>query len=71
MRVKAFGQEITLGRELVRTPYINPEDDRMIPNTFEGIVLLPAAGHDPHLDYIASYLWRYKPGRKARILGGG
>jgi hypothetical protein len=61
-RAKFLGQEITAGRELVRTPYINPEDDRMIPNTFEGIVLLPAAERDdPHLDYIASYLWRFKP----------
>jgi outer membrane OprD family porin len=59
--VKLLGQEITAGRELVRTPYINPNDSRMIPLTFEGIVLLPAAGDDPHLDYIASYLWRYKP----------
>ncbi|MGE5260318.1 MAG: OprD family outer membrane porin [Actinomycetota bacterium] len=61
VRVKAFGQELTVGRELVRTPYINPEDDRMIPNTFQGIVLLPAAGNDPHLDYVAAYLQRYKP----------
>jgi len=59
--IKVLGQEITAGRELVRTPYINPNDSRMIPLTFEGIVLLPAAGDDPHLDYIASYLWRYKP----------
>lgn len=59
--VRLLGQEITAGRELVRTPYINPNDSRMIPLTFEGVVLLPAAGKDPHLDYIASYLWRYKP----------
>lgn len=59
--IKVLGQEITAGRELVRTPYINPNDSRMIPLTFEGVVLLPAAGDDPHLDYIASYLWRYKP----------
>lgn len=59
--VKLLGQEITAGRELVRTPYINPNDSRMIPLAFEGVVLLPAGGGDPHLDYIASYLWRYKP----------
>jgi hypothetical protein len=59
--IKFLGQEITAGRELVRTPYINPNDSRMIPNTFEGIVLLPDAGDDPRFDYIASYLWRYKP----------
>ena len=60
-RVKFLGQELTAGRELVRTPYINPNDDRMIPNTFEGIVLLPEGYGDRSLDYIASYLWRYKP----------
>ncbi len=59
--VRLLGQEITAGRELVRTPYINPNDSRMIPLTFEGVVLSPAAGEDPHVDYIASYLWRYKP----------
>lgn len=61
-RVTVAGQQITVGRQLVRTPYINPFDIRMIPLTFEGVVLLPdKPGADRSFDYIASYLTRYKP----------
>jgi outer membrane porin, OprD family len=60
-RLKYAGQELTAGRQLVRTPYINPNDFRMIPLTFEGVVLLPEEGKERNLDYIASYLWRFKP----------
>ena len=59
-RLKFAGQELTAGRQLVRTAYINPNDFRMIPLTFEGIVLLPEDKQEQKLDYIASYLWRYK-----------
>jgi hypothetical protein len=59
-RLKLAGQEITAGRQLVRTPYVNPYDIRMIPLTFEGVVLLPEK-KDKDLTYIASYLTRYKP----------
>lgn len=59
-RVKLAGQEISVGRQLVRTPFINPFDVRMIPYTFEGVVLLPENGSQT-VDYIASYLTRYKP----------
>jgi len=59
-RIKVAGQEITAGRELVRTPYVNPYDVRMIPLTFEGVVLVPE-NKERKLNYIASYLTRYKP----------
>ncbi|HSD92824.1 MAG TPA: OprD family outer membrane porin, partial [Methyloceanibacter sp.] len=59
-RIRFAGQEITAGRQLVRTPYVNPYDIRMIPLTFEGVVLLPE-NKDRNLNYIASYLTRYKP----------
>jgi len=59
-RLKLAGQEIVAGRQLVRTPYINPYDVRMIPLTFEGVLLLPE-NKDRAVDYIASYLSRYKP----------
>lgn len=46
----------------MRTPYINPYDSRMIPLSFEGVVLVPERqGPDTAFDYIASYLTRYKP----------
>lgn len=59
--LKFAGQEVTIGRQLVRTPYLNPFDVRMIPLTYEGVVLLPERHGQQPLDYIASYLWRYKP----------
>lgn len=59
-KFKFAGQELTVGRQLVRTPYVNPYDVRMIPLTFEGIVLVPQDQHQG-FDYIASYLTRYKP----------
>lgn len=59
-RINLAGQEITAGRQLVRTPYVNPYDIRMIPLTFEGVVLLPE-NKGRNLTYIAAYLTRYKP----------
>jgi hypothetical protein len=67
-RMKFAGQELTVGRQLVRTPYINPFDVRMIPLTFEGIVLLPESKENQKLDYIASYLSRYKPLNTERFI---
>jgi outer membrane porin, OprD family len=66
-RMRFAQQELTVGRQLVRTPYINPYDVRMIPLTFEGIVLLPER-KDQELNYIASYLWRYKPRDQADFI---
>ncbi|MGD8528259.1 MAG: OprD family outer membrane porin [Methyloceanibacter sp.] len=61
-RIKLAGQELTGGRMLVRTPYINPFDIRMIPLTFEGITLTPEdRGPDQPFDYMVSYLTRFKP----------
>jgi len=60
-KLKFSGQELTLGRQLVRTPYLNPFDVRMIPLTYEGAVLLPERRPQQPLDYIVSYLWSYKP----------
>ena len=61
-RLKFSGQELTVGRQLVRTPYINPFDVRMIPLTYEGVVLLPERRAQQPVDYTLSYLWSYKPG---------
>lgn len=61
VRLKLAGQELSAGRQLIRTAFINPNDNRMIPLTFEGLILVPEHRRDLELDYIASYLWRYKP----------
>jgi hypothetical protein len=61
VRLKLAGQEASFGRQLIRTAYMNPRDNRMIPLTFEGIILVPERRENQGLDYIASYLWRYKP----------
>ena len=45
-------------RQLVNQPYINPIDNRMTPNTFEGIT---AGGKVGVVEYFAGYLWKIKP----------
>lgn len=68
-RIRFAGQQVTVGRQIVRTPYVNPYDSRMIPITFEGIVLVPDdQGPDQTVDYIASYLTRYKPRNQANFI---
>jgi hypothetical protein len=45
-------------RQLVEQSYINPQDNRMTPNTFEGVTL---GGKVGWLQYLAGFLWRIKP----------
>jgi len=45
-------------RQLINQPYINPIDNRMTPNTFEGIT---AGGKVDVIEYLAGYLWKIKP----------
>jgi hypothetical protein len=45
-------------RQLVNQPYINPIDNRMTPNTFEGIT---AGGKVRVVEYFAGYLSKIKP----------
>ena len=45
-------------RQLVNQPYINPIDNRMTPNTFEGIT---AGGKVGVVEYLAGYLWKIEP----------
>ena len=55
-RIQIYDQEIRGGRQLVDTPLINPQDNRMVPNTFEGFTMdtLPDAKRD--YDYAVGYL---------------
>src|SRR5215510_6088887 len=45
-------------RQRVDQTYINPQDNRMTPNTFEGVTL---GGKVDVVQYLAGYLWKIKP----------
>ncbi len=45
-------------RQRIDTGYVNPQDNRMIPNTFEAVTL---GGHVDWFRYDVGYLWRIKP----------
>jgi hypothetical protein len=52
-------------RQLVNQPYINPIDNRMTPNTFEGIT---AGGKVEVFEYLAGYLSKIKPRNEDRFI---
>jgi hypothetical protein len=58
--LRGFGQELTIGRQLVKTPYINPQDNRMLPNAVEGVALMRRRDEAETLDYGFGYLWGFK-----------
>ena len=45
-------------RQLVDQTYINPQDSRMTPNTFQGVTL---GGRIDVVKYLVGYLWEIKP----------
>jgi len=45
---------------LVDTPLINPQDNRMVPNTFLGTTLVTLPDKDRDYDYALGYLWTVK-----------
>lgn len=56
-----FGdQEFRGGYQLINTPLINPQDNRMVPNTFGGITLDSLPDKDRKYDYALGYLWNVK-----------
>jgi hypothetical protein len=59
-RVQLGDQEIRGGRQLVDTPLINPQDNRMVPNTFEGATVVSLPDKDRNYDYSVGYLWTIK-----------
>ncbi|WP_234680329.1 OprD family outer membrane porin [Bradyrhizobium monzae] len=59
-RVQLGDQEIRGGRQLVDTPLINPQDNRMVPNTFEGATLVSLPDKNRNYDYSVGYLWTIK-----------
>ena len=52
-------------RQIVDQPYINPIDNRMTPNTFEGVT---AGGKIDVVEYFAGYLWKIKPRNEDRFI---
>ncbi len=59
-RIRFTGQEVVLGRQLIKTPYVNPQDNRMLPNTVEGAVLTRRRDEAQTFDYGVGYLWGFK-----------
>jgi len=59
-RVQIYDQELRGGRQLVDTPLINPQDNRMVPNTFTGATVASLPDKDRSYDYTAGYLWDVK-----------
>ncbi len=57
-RLKYQDHVLTGYRQSVTLGYVNPQDDRMVPNTFEGATLV---GKLHWLQYTAGYLTRMKP----------
>jgi hypothetical protein len=59
-RMQLGDQELRGGRQLVDTPLINPQDNRMVPNTFEGAAVVTLPDKERSYDYAAGYLWSVK-----------
>ncbi len=59
-RIQIGDQEIRGGRQLVDTPLINPQDNRMVPNTFEAATLVSLPDKDRIYDYAVGYIWDIK-----------
>ena len=55
--LKVFDQTLTGYRQLVNRPYINPQDNRMVPNTFEAYTLTGAASG---VSYTGGYIAKMK-----------
>ena len=67
-RVQMRDQELRVGRQLVDTPLINPQDNRMVPNTFEGAVVATLPDKERQYDYSAGYLDRREAARLQRLI---
>lgn len=55
-RAQILDQELRGGRMLVDTPLINPQDNRMVPNTFEGVQLVTLPDSSRSYDYSIGFL---------------
>ena len=55
--IRILGQTVTGYRQLINRPFINPQDSRMIPNTFEAYTLTGSAGE---VSYTGGYITKKK-----------
>jgi hypothetical protein len=56
--IKVRDQVLTVFRQMVNQPEVNPQDNRMTPNTFEGVTL---GGEVAPVEYFAGFLTKMKP----------
>ena len=54
---RVFDQTLTGYRQLINRPYINPQDNRMVPNTFEAYTL---TGSAKDVSYTGGYITKFK-----------
>jgi hypothetical protein len=59
-RIQLGDQEIRGGRQLIDTPLINAQDNRMVPNTFEALTLVSLPDAERFYDYSVGYIWNVK-----------
>jgi outer membrane porin, OprD family len=59
-RMQILDQELRGGRQLVDTPLINPQDNRMVPNTFEGTQLVTLPDKERSYDYAIGFMSEIK-----------
>jgi hypothetical protein len=59
-RMQIGDQELRGGMQLLDTPLINPQDNRMVPNTFDGTTVVTLPDKDRNYDYAFGYLWDVK-----------
>jgi hypothetical protein len=55
--LRVFDQTLTGYRQLINRPYINPQDNRMVPNTFEAYTLTGSAAD---VSYTGGYITKFK-----------
>jgi len=60
--LRFYGQTATLYRQLIDRPFINPQDSRMVPNTFEAYTIGGGVADDAMaLSYLGGYITKIKP----------
>ena len=64
-KLRYGGLVLTGGRQYLDLPYVNRNDNRMTPNTFEAITLEKPEGR---LTFSAGYAWKIKPRNSDRFL---